>query len=101
MRKGDNMTQYKNKVELQRKILAAEEYSDSIKGMQGHRMNSMCYDNRPQDTEKHSVTDVEYMSGKIERTLHDGTKVVLVEGETGEKLVDKIETQLTDRGETL
>ena len=41
------------------------------------------------------------MSGKIERTLHDGTKVVLVEGATGEKLVDKIETQLTDRGETL
>ena len=85
------MTQYKNKVELQRKILAAEEYSDSIKGMQVHRINSMWYDNRPQDTEKHSVTDVEYMSGKIERTLHDGTKVVLVEGETGEKLVDKIE----------
>ena len=95
------MTQYKNKVELQRKILAAEEYSDSIKGMQVHSMSSMWYDNRPQDTEKHSVTDIEYMSGKIERTLHDGTKVVLVEGETGEKLVDKIETQLTDRGEAL
>ncbi len=95
------MSQYKDKVELQRKILAAEKYSDSIKGMQVHSMSSMWYDNRPQDTEKHSVTDIEYMSGKIERTLHDGTKVVLVEGETGEKLVDKIETQLTDRGETL
>ena len=95
------MTQYKDKVELQRKILAAEEYADSIKGMQVHRMNSMWYDNRPQDTEKHSVTDVEYMSGKIERTLHDGTKVVLVEAATGEKLVDRIEQQLIDRGETL
>ena len=95
------MSQYKDKVELQRKILAAEKYSDSIKGMQVHSMSSMWYDNRPQDTEKHSVTDIEYMSGKIERTLHDGTKVVLVEGETGEKLVDRIETQLTDRGETL
>ena len=95
------MSQYKDKVELQRKILAAEKYSDSIKGMQVHSMSSMWYDNRPQDTEKHSVTDIEYMSGKIERTLHDGTKVVLVEGATGEKLVDKIETQLTDRGETL
>ena len=95
------MTQYKSKVELQKKILAAEEFADNIKGMQVHRMNSMWYDNRPQDTEKHSVTDIEYMSGKIERTLHDGTKVVLVEGEIGEKLVDKIETQLTDRGETL
>ena len=95
------MSQYKDEVELQRKILAAEEYSDSIKGMQVHSMSSMWYDNRPQDTEKHSVTDIEYMSGKIERTLHDGTKVVLVEAETGAKLVDKIEAQLTDRGETL
>ena len=95
------MSQYKDKVELQRKILAAEKHSDSIKGMQVHSMSSMWYDNRPQDTEKHSVTDIEYMSGKIERTLHDGTKVVLVEAETGAKLVDKIEAQLTDRGETL
>ena len=95
------MSQYKDKVELQRKILAAEQYSDSIKGMQVHSISSMWYDNRPQDTEKHSVTDIEYMSGKIERTLHDGTKVVLVEAETGAKLVDKIEAQLTDRGETL
>ena len=95
------MTQYKDEVELQKKILAAEEFANDIKGIQVHRISSMWYDNRPQDTEKHSVTDIEYMSGKIERTLHDGTKVVLVEGETGEKLVDKIETQLTDRGETL
>ena len=95
------MTQYKDEVELQKKILAAEEFADNIKGMQVHRMSSMWYDNRPQDTEKHSVTDIEYMSGKIERTLHDGTKVVLVEAETGAKLVDKIETQLTDRGEAL
>ena len=102
MREGEKMmTQYKDEVELQKKILAAEEFANDIKGIQVHRISSMWYDNRPQDTEKHSVTDIEYMSGKIERTLHDGTKVVLVEGETGEKLVDKIEPQLTDRGETL
>ena len=102
MREGEKMmTQYKDEVELQRKILAAEEYADSIKGLQIHKMNSMWYDDRPQDTEEHSVTDIEYMSGKIERTLHDGTKVVLVEGATGEKLVSTIEAQLTDRGETL
>ena len=95
------MTQYKDKVELQKKILAAEEFADNIKGIQIHRMNSMWYDDRPQDTEKHSVTDTEYMSGKIERTLHDGTRIVLVEGATGEKLVSTIEAQLTDRGETL
>ena len=95
------MTQYKDEVELQKKILAAEEFADNIKGIQIHRMSSMWYDDRPQDTEKHSVTDTEYMSGKIERTLHDGTRIVLVEGATGEKLVSTIEAQLTDRGETL
>ena len=102
MREGEKMmTQYKDEVELQKKILAAEEYADKIKGLQIHRMNSMWYDDRPQDTEKHSVTDIEYMSGKIERKLHDGTRIVLVEGATGEKLVSTIEAQLTDRGETL
>ena len=95
------MTQFKNKVELQKKILAAEEFADNIKGIQIHRMSSMWYDDRPQDTAKHSVTDIEYMSGKIERTLHDGTRIVLVEGATGESLVSKIEAQLTDRGEAL
>ena len=95
------MTQYKDRVEEQRRLLKAEKLADNIMGIQVHSMSSMWYDNRPQDTEKHSVTDVEYMSGKIERTLHDGTKVVLVEAETGEKLVDRIEQQLTDRGETL
>ena len=95
------MGEYTDAVERQRLLLAAEERRDTVINMHMHRLKSMWYDNRPQDTEKHSVTDIEYMSGKIERTLHDGTKVVLVEGETGEKLVDRIETQLTDRGETL
>ena len=95
------MTQYDETVNNQRLLLEAEEWAKGIKSIHAHSMSSMWYDNRPQDTENHSVTDINYLSGKIERTLHDGTKVVLVEGETGEKLVDKIETQLTDRGETL
>ena len=61
------MTQYKDKVELQKKILAAEEFADNIKGIQIHRMNSMWYDDRPQDTENGSVTDITYNDGRIER----------------------------------
>ena len=95
------MGQYQGLVERQRLLIKAEEWAIQPKDVHIHSISSMWYDNRPQDTEKHSVTDVEYMSGKIERTLHDGTKVVLVEAETGEKLVDRIEQQLTDRGETL
>ena len=66
------MTQYKDEVELQRKILAAEEYSDTIKGIQVHRMNSMWYDDRPQDTDNGQyVTDKQYNGGEIERTIYD------------------------------
>ena len=95
------MTQYDDVVENQRLLIEAEEWAKGIKSIHAHSMSSMWYDDRPQDTEKHSVTDTEYMSGKIERTLHDGTRIVLVEGATGEKLVSTIEAQLTDRGETL
>jgi len=95
------MTQYNEKVDMQRRILLAEKHADKILGMHCHKMNSMWYDNRPQDTEENSVTDIQYMSGKIERTLHDGTKVLLVEGLTGEELVSKVEASLADSGEAL
>ena len=95
------MTQYKDRVEQQRRLLKAEELADNIMGIQVHSMSSMWYDNRPQDTENHSVTDINYLSGKIERTLHDGTKIVLVEGASGDDLVHKVEASLTDSGKTL
>lgn len=95
------MTQYNERVEQQRRLLKAEELADNITNIHVHSLNSMWYDNRPQDTENHSVTDIDYLSGKIERTLHDGTKIVLVEGATGNDLVSKVEASLTDSGKTL
>ena len=95
------MTQYKDRVEQQRRLLKAEELADNITNIHVHSLNSMWYDDRPQDTENHSVTDIDYLSGKIERTLHDGTKIVLVEGATGNDLVSKVEASLTDSGKTL
>ena len=95
------MTQYNERVEQQRRLLKAEELADNITNIHVHSLNSMWYDNRPQDTENHSVTDIDYLSGKIERTLHDGTKIVLVEGATGNELVSKVEASLTDSGKTL
>ena len=83
------MTQYKDEVELQRKILAAEEYADKIKGLQIHRMNSMWYDDRPQDTEDSHVTDVEYNSGLIVRSKN-GIKIhTFGERLEGDALIDK------------
>ena len=95
------MTQYNERLEQQRRLLKAEELADNITNIHVHSLNSMWYDDRPQDTENHSVTDIDYLSGKIERTLHDGTKIVLVEGATGNDLVSKVEASLTDSGKTL
>ena len=95
------MTQYNERVEQQRRLLKAEELADNITNIHVHSLNSMWYDDRPQDTENNSVTDIDYLSGKIERTLHDGTKIVLVEGATGNDLVSKVEASLTDSGKTL
>ena len=95
------MTQYQETVNKQKLKLAAEEWANGVKCLHAHQIKSMWYDDRPQDTENHSVTDIDYLSGKIERTLHDGTKIVLVEGATGNDLVSKVEASLTDSGKTL
>lgn len=70
------MSQYTDKVERQRLLLEAEEWALGFKALHHHSLNSMWYDNRPQDTEggKH-VTDVQYNSGLIKRTLEDGTEI--------------------------
>lgn len=83
------MTQYKDKVELQKKILAAEEFADNIKGIQIHRMNSMWYDDRPQDTKDSHVTDVEYNSGLIVRSKNGIEIHTFGKRLEGDKLIDK------------
>ena len=68
------MGQFDDKVERQRKLIAAEEWSSKgIKAIHAHSMNSMWYDNRPEDTANgKSVLDVEYNGGLIHRKLDDG-----------------------------
>ena len=70
------MTEYKERVARQAKLLAAEEWAQGVKGMHAHSLSSMWYDTRPQDTEDgKSVLDVEYNSGLIKRTCADGSTV--------------------------
>ena len=45
------MTQYDDTVERQRLLLAAEEWANGIRSLHSHRLSSMWYDTRPQDTE--------------------------------------------------
>tara|TARA_Y100000385_G_scaffold274696_1_gene318159 strand:+ start:1399 stop:1668 length:270 start_codon:yes stop_codon:yes gene_type:complete len=66
------MGQYDEIVEQQRKKLAAEDWASKVKSIHAHSLSSMYYDDRPEDTNGKSVTDIEYNSGRIERKLNTG-----------------------------
>lgn len=96
------MTQYDEKVELQKQILKAEEYKDTPKNLHAHSLGSMWYETdetRPQT--KEGVVDIQYMDGRIERTLKNGKKITLVEGMKGEDLVQEVTRNLADSGKHL
>ena len=97
------MTQYNSKVEMQRLILLAEEYRDTIMSLHAHSLTSMWYET--EDTVKdvvNGVTDVQYMDGRIERKVHKtGKNYLLVEGKTGEDLVQEVTRNLADSGQEL
>ena len=96
------MTQYNDKVELQKQILKAEEYKDTPKNLHAHSLDSMWYETdetKPQT--KEGVIDIQYMDGRIERTLKNGKKITLVEGMKGEDLVQEVTRNLADSGRHL
>jgi hypothetical protein len=66
------MTQYNETVERQRLKLEAEDWALGVRSLHGHRLSSMWYDDRPQDTsEGKYVMDLERNGGHIERTIYD------------------------------
>ena len=73
------MTQYKETVERQRLRLAAETWSKGIKSLHAHSIDSMWYDDRPEDTKKASVIDTQFNDNSILRRLKDGTEVWMIE----------------------
>ena len=65
------MTEYDLTVERQRLLLEAEAWADAPKALHTHRLSSMWYDDRPQDTDDGQfVTDKQYNGGEIERTIY-------------------------------
>jgi hypothetical protein len=83
------MGQYDYKVERQRILLEAEKWSTGVKGVHAHSLNSMWYDNRPQDTENgKGVLDIEYNNGLIKRQLANGEEVLFGEKLAGDALID-------------
>ena len=96
------MSQYNEKVALQRQILKAEEYVNQPTCIHAHRLTSMWYDN--DQTVKdvaYGVMDIQYMDGRVERTLKSGKKYILVEGKKGAELVQEVTRNLADSGKHL
>ena len=96
------MSQYNEKVALQRQILKAEKYVNQPTCIHAHRLTSMWYDN--DQTVKDvadGVMDIQYMDGRVERTLKSGKKYILVEGKKGAELVQEVTRNLADSGKQL
>ena len=84
------MTQYDDRVEQQRLKIEAEEWAKGVKALHAHSLNSMYYDDRPQDTEDgKSVMDVMYNDGSVRRTCADGGVVIMGTQLRGQSLVDE------------
>jgi hypothetical protein len=76
------VSQYNDRVERQRRKIAAEDWAAKVKAIHAHSLGSMYYDTRPEDTEDgKSVLDVEYNSGRIERTLNSGERFIFTKYE--------------------
>ena len=73
------MTQYDERVELQRLKIEAEEWASKVKTIHGHSISSMHYDTRPQDTEDGKrVVDVERVQATLEHLLLEQPDASLV-----------------------
>jgi hypothetical protein len=82
------MGQYQDLVDKQRTLLLAEEWAKTVKGLHVHSLDSMWYDDRPQDTaDGKFVTDISFNNGLTERTLENGTKVYFGEVLKGDELL--------------
>ena len=84
------MTQYDDKVEQQRLKIEAEEWAKGVKALHAHSLNSMYYDDSPQDTEDgKTVMDVMYNDGSVRRTCADGGVVMMGTQLRGQDLVNE------------
>ena len=83
------MTQYDDRVQYQRDLLAAEEWAKQVKSIHAHSLSSMFYDTRPQDTEDgKGVVDVQFNNGTVRRTTSERETFIFGKALTGSELVD-------------
>ena len=95
------MTQYDDRVEMQKYKLQAEEWAGQIKSLHCHSLDSMWYAIGRTDG---SVEDVEYNDGRVRRTIRDTGEVVWLNQENvveGNELIRgfmRVSSDTTSRG---
>tara|TARA_R100000458_G_scaffold50013_1_gene49966 strand:+ start:5762 stop:6028 length:267 start_codon:yes stop_codon:yes gene_type:complete len=82
------MSEHDEKVNRQRLLLKAEAWAKIPKCIHIHKLSSMWYDNRPQDTKNEHVTDIQYNSGLIVRMRKGKVIHKFGEAKTGQDLLD-------------
>ena len=82
------MSEFNSRVERQKLLLEAEEWAKGVKCLHTHRLSSMWYDTRPEDTIDSHVTDTEFNDGLIIR--HKNNKLIHTFGVAikGEELIN-------------
>jgi hypothetical protein len=82
------MTQYTEEVEMVRLREKASKWAKTVRAIHGHSMDSMWYDDRPEDTaDGKTVVDIEYNDGTVKREFADGTSIIMGTPNKGEDLL--------------
>jgi hypothetical protein len=82
------MTQFDDRVQFQRDLLAAEEWAWGFKSIHIHSLQSCWYDDRPEDTaDGTNVTDIQYNNGVIVRSKNGKEIHRFGEAKKGQELV--------------
>jgi len=84
------MTQYDERVEEQRHKIEAEEWAGKVKSVHAHSLDSIWYDDRPEDTAEgtRNVVDIEFNDGSVRRTLDNDQVIIMGVQLTGQDLID-------------
>ena len=83
------MTEFTEAVENRKQMIEAEKWASECDWLQVHKLKTMWYDDRPEDTDESSVMDKAYKSGIIARTiLKTGEKVYFGKPLKGEELLN-------------
>jgi len=67
------MSEYNEVVDRQRRLIAAEEWSNKVKSLHAHSLSSCWYDTRGNDC---SVLDIEYNNGVVKREIRETGEIV-------------------------